>query len=371
MKIQLNDKDKKELDEILTMKDQNIEVSELINSFLIDNFDLIKKEQVNELSKEEALDKKDAVESIFLNYLNLDKTDAFVLKMEKDNDFAHLYLQDKSKYRNNLLNQLSLNSIKAGQYELTYNYFEPYELFNLDEVYADKSNCFAEHTKVGYFEDKVKYLILKENNQVWMSVTPHEINTMSEHIKNATGRVLTFGLGLGYYAYEVSNKDDVSEVVIVEKDNKVIQLFTKYILPSFKHKEKIKIIKENAFLYFDREYKQEHFNYSFIDIYHTPDDALFMYLKFKQLEKKNNYTNINYWIEESILCLLRRYVLVIIEEYYQGLTADDYQILNTEEDKILLALFNALKNKTFTSIDEINYLLSDEGLKELAKNTLF
>lgn len=371
MKIQLNDKDKKILDEILSMKDQNIEASELINSFLIDNFDLIKEEQVNQLSKEEALEKKEAVENIFLNYLNLDKNDSFVLKMNKDNDFANLYLQDESKYTNNLLNQLNLNSIKSGQYELTYNYFEPYELFNLDEVYTDQSNYFAEQTKVGYFNQKVKYLILKENNQVWMSITPHEINTMSEHIKNATGRVLTFGLGLGYYAYEVSNKDDVSEVVIVEKDNKVIQLFTKYILPSFKHKEKIKIIKENAFLYFDREYKREHFDYTFIDIYHTPDDALFMYLKFKQLENKNNYSNINYWIEESILCLLRRYVLVLIEEYYQGLTINDYQILNTEEDKILLSLFNALMNKAFTSIEEINHLLSNEGLKQLAKETLF
>ena len=40
-----------------------------------------------------------------------------------------------------------------------------------------------------------------------MTITPDEIETMKEAVDQAFGNVLTFGLGLGYYAYMVSEKD--------------------------------------------------------------------------------------------------------------------------------------------------------------------
>ena len=70
---------------------------------------------------------------------------------------------------------------------------------------------------------------------------------------SAFGNVLTFGLGLGYYAYMVSEKESVESVTIVEMNEDVIQLFKKYVLPQFKNAEKIKIIKADAF-----EYAQQH-----------------------------------------------------------------------------------------------------------------
>jgi hypothetical protein len=184
-----------------------------------------------------------------------------------------------------------------------------------------------------------------------MSITPHEINTMRESICNAHGRVVTFGLGLGYFAYMVSLKEEVKEVVVVEKDNKVISLFNKYLLPLFPHKEKIKIVKEDAFHFFERKMNDTPFDYAFIDIYHTASDALPLYLRFKRAEKNiHTNTEFSYWIEESILCLLRRYVLTLIEEYYQGLKESDYDVIEDEESLLLHVLYQALKEEEFNNI---------------------
>ena len=79
-----------------------------------------------------------------------------------------------------------------------------------------------------------------------MTITPNEIETMKEPVDEAFGHVLTFGLGLGYYAYMVSEKENVESITIVETNEDVIDLFNKYILPQFKNAHKIKIIQSRC-----------------------------------------------------------------------------------------------------------------------------
>ena len=57
---------------------------------------------------------------------------------------------------------------------------------------------------------------LLENDRIWMTITPNEIETMKEPVDGAFGNVLTYGLGLGYYAYMVSEKENVETVTIVD-----------------------------------------------------------------------------------------------------------------------------------------------------------
>ena len=80
-----------------------------------------------------------------------------------------------------------------------------------------------------------------------MAVKPSEIETMRAPIEEATGRVVTFGLGLGYFAYMVSEKPDVTSLDIVERSEEAIALFERHILPQFPNKEKIRIIRSDAF----------------------------------------------------------------------------------------------------------------------------
>lgn len=44
-----------------------------------------------------------------------------------------------------------------------------------------------------------------------MTVTPNEIETMKPVIDKAFGRVLTYGLRVGYYVFMVSEKEDFDE----------------------------------------------------------------------------------------------------------------------------------------------------------------
>ena len=63
-------------------------------------------------------------------------------------------------------------------------------------------------------------------------------------IAKASGKVLTYGLGLGYFAYMAHLKPEVERVTIIEKDARLIKLFTNHILPQFDQPEKVLIVTE-------------------------------------------------------------------------------------------------------------------------------
>ena len=65
-----------------------------------------------------------------------------------------------------------------------------------------------------------------------MTLTPVDLDTSVDAIRAAFGRVVTFGLGLGYYAYMVSEKAEVESITVVEKSEEIIKLFKKHILLS-------------------------------------------------------------------------------------------------------------------------------------------
>ncbi|MNI73585.1 spermidine synthase [compost metagenome] len=143
-----------------------------------------------------------------------------------------------------------------------------------------------------------------ENNRIWMTITPNEIETMKDAVAKAFGNVLTFGLGLGYYAYRISEKNQVERVTIVENNEDVIQLFTQYILPQFKNSQKIKIIKSDAFEYAQAHMSKGRYDFVFTDLWHDVSDGIDMYLRMKDYEQMNPSTEFMYWIEKSILCYL-------------------------------------------------------------------
>jgi spermidine synthase len=127
---------------------------------------------------------------------------------------------------------------------------------------------------------------------------------MKEPVAQAFGSVLTYGLGLGYYAYMTSEKDNVERVTIVESNEDVIQLFSKYILPQFKHSHKIKIIQSDAFKYAGEHMSKGNYDYVFTDLWHDVSDGIDLYLRMKKYEEQSPSTVFSYWIEKSILCYL-------------------------------------------------------------------
>ena len=133
-----------------------------------------------------------------------------------------------------------------------------------------------------------------QNDREWMSITPNEINTMRSVIEEASGNVLTYGLGLGYFAYMCSIKPEVASVTVVEKDPSVIALFQKEILPQFKQKDKIRVIKADAFEY--AAAVKEEYDLTFADLWHDVQDGIPCYTELKKIERGKT----RYWIEKTM-----------------------------------------------------------------------
>lgn len=193
-----------------------------------------------------------------------------------------------------------------------------------------------------------------------MSITPHEILTMKEPIKKAHGNVLTYGLGLGYYAYMISIKDEVKSVTIIEKDNRVIEMFNTYILPQFSYKNKIKIIHSDAIEYSKNRSK---FDYTFIDLWHTVDDGLPLYLTFKSIYQ--NDLNCDYWIEDSMLFMIRRYLMSLIIEQYEEVDETNYRASDNFEEKLFAKIYEAMKDIKINTSTDLDLHLSFNSIKKM------
>lgn len=258
---------------------------------------------------------------------------------------------------------------KKNSWELRQSSYKPFQGFVCDEIIINEKDYFKETTPFGFFLEEFPYLEILENNKNWMSLTPHEILTMNQSIQEAKGNVLTFGLGMGYYAFMASMKTDVKEVTIVEKDATAISLFCSFILPHFPNKQKIKIVQEDAFAFAKRPLN-ETYDSIFVDIWHLPFDGLFLYLRFKNLFRNLTRPKISYWIEKSILALLRRALIVLIEEEYQGSNDENYLFSNNETDTLINSLHFLLKEKRINCAADLMNLLKDDNLKGIAANCL-
>lgn len=185
-----------------------------------------------------------------------------------------------------------------GKWRIDRERYEPYELFVRDDFIYDGDKVIP---ALGFFDCRFEYPAVYENDRLWMSITPNEINTMRAPIAAAGGNVLTFGLGLGYFAYMCSLKESVESVTVVERDGSVLELFNRFILPRFECKDKIRIVECDAYRYLDR-LNDGAFDYAFVDIYHDAGDGRDVYLKFRKILKEKNIeqTNFDFWIEKTI-----------------------------------------------------------------------
>ena len=256
-----------------------------------------------------------------------------------------------------------------NEWELKRSFYAPFEGFVRNEIIVKEKEFFREITPFGFFLDRFPFLEITQNERTWMSVTPHEIATMKEPLSHANGRVLTFGLGMGYYAFMASIKETVSNVTIVENDKNAISLFNNFILPQFPFKSKISIIENDAFR-FAEEIKDGDFDHTFIDIWHFPIDGLFSYLKFVPVFSTFHRTETFYWIEKSILVLLRRAIVILLNEEFNGSTGEDYLYAENETDELINSLHRVLKDYSVNTSDDLLRLLSEDSLKRIAREGL-
>ena len=156
---------------------------------------------------------------------------------------------------------------------------------------------------LGFFDRAVSFPSIYQGSMPWMSVCPSEMNSMRAQIAAAHGKVLVLGLGLGYYPFMISRKDDVESIVIVELQQAVVDIFNSHILPHFEQKEKIKVVTADAIAYMDGV-KNGDFDFCFADIWEGAVDGAKAYQKIRPHEKRLSETEFTYWIEDQIKAYL-------------------------------------------------------------------
>ena len=202
--------------------------------------------------------------------------------------------------------------ITLGRFAYKTKNYPPYRAAIAADVETDTDG--RERMPLCFFDGPFSFFCVTEDGNEWMTLTPVDIDTCTEAIDRAHGRVVTFGLGLGYFAFMAAEKEEVREVTVVEKSHDIIEAFRDAILPHFPHKEKIRIVEADAFTYAEEVMPQEHFDLCFADTWRDAGDGLPMYLKFKPLEKLCPETEYLYWIENFLISRLRS---AVFEEIWE------------------------------------------------------
>ena len=248
-------------------------------------------------------------------------------------------LDEQEYYNNPYYKNIKIPNKKIGKWTLGYQSYKPYEAFIRDDIIRDG---YKEIPRIGYFDKEFTFPTVFENDIEWMAIKPNEIETMKKPIQNAKGNTLVYGLGLGYFAYMISLKEEVSNITIIERDESVIALFEGYILPQFVNKHKIKIIRSDAFDY-AKKAGEFGYDYVFVDLWHDVSDGVELYIKMKKYEENLQNAQFDYWIEESILSSARARIFDAIYKKIKG-------------------------NNLNKSIDEIDEILQKKYLKNFLKN---
>ncbi len=153
----------------------------------------------------------------------------------------------------------------------------------------------------------------------WMTVEPSEIQSFQKFIDEAEGNVCLCGCGLGYVAYMISLKEEVESITIVELNQSVIDIFESVILPQFKNRDKIKIVRSDAIEYLKNNDLNQ-FDQVNVDIWRDTLDMLPLYLQCLAIEKKYSNVLFSYWLEPSLKDNLRKNILECFSGYEGNLS---------------------------------------------------
>ncbi|MBQ9773670.1 MAG: hypothetical protein IJW30_06620 [Clostridia bacterium] len=301
-----------------TMEDNNT-VVRLLSEYINLRPRFLTAEMVDSLSRECEVSRDEAFRTLFVAACGLDTCDNREhRRLEREYFLPSLRRLDPAPYREDAyVKTIRFPSQRLGKWETCDHFYAPYEPFVWNHPVVTSE--LREIPQIGYFAAEFRFPAVLENGIEWMTVTPNEVETMRAPIAESHGHVLTLGLGLGYFAFHACNRPEVERVTVVERSKDVIELFRTHILSQFPHGEKLRILQADAFDYMAKEMPREAYDFCFADLWHDPSDGLDMYLRLKKFEPLSPTTRFSYWIEPSLLSVLRHMVFSRITDPHEPL----------------------------------------------------
>lgn len=189
--------------------------------------------------------------------------DDFVAKERLTIIDANSFIEHSKEHLNHIYKLLSnKDSFIIGEKELVLKKLE-----SKDKIYTFNENDMTVYVS---FSEDLDIPILRETHSenVWMSHTPMEVYTCNKGIALANGNVLMGGLGLGYMAKRVLEKENVSHLTIYEIDEELINTVGECFKEEYQ--DKITIVKESIYSIKD----DSMYDSVLIDIYPTFSDFI-------------------------------------------------------------------------------------------------
>jgi len=291
------------------------------------------------------------------DYLN----NEIINEIDPDNEIEELKIKElnPNDYINDLYyKNIKIKEVNENNYKIKYQEYKPNQCFLYDDIKVNEDDFYLVNNHVGYFSNSFKYLTIEKDNVIWMSLIPHEMNTMKSVKNKLSKHIYVLGLGLAYFPY--INASKVDKITIIEKDKNIISLFKKYLFPYFDNKDKYEIIEDDAYQYIKNISRDD---FLFIDLYHDTKDGLKIYIDLLKLLKDHH--NYSFWIEESLIQAYRNLLITLINEELYHHDEVNYSKAKTFEDKLINELHSKLKDYQVSSYKDIQNLLSKDNIKKL------
>lgn len=285
------------------VKNCNARNVELLSLFLNLSPDAVTPEMVFEMAETCGISNSVAYAEILAAYFDLDVVGRdkayfrnYIIPMVKELDPSSF--ESDPYYRN-----IKFPNKKTGKWEMKTMKLKACEAFIRDDFIVTENKELI--PQLGFFMREFSYPAILEGGREWMTLLPNETVTTLPAVEKAHGKVLTYGLGLGYFPYMCQRKENVESVTIVELSADAAELFKREILPQFEHPEKIEVIVSDALIYAEKTAPTMDYDFIFADIWHDVGDGRGLYSKFKSFEKLYpKKTEFAYWLEKSILCYM-------------------------------------------------------------------
>lgn len=224
-----------------------------------------------------------------------------------------LFIRSSDAIQRPYTSTIKLDKISNDDFRFSLEMLPANQLFNVSGIIFDQNRELNDWMQLRALDQPYPAAVLWQGDEVWMLDAPSESYTIDPYAKKANGNVLTFGLGIGYFAFMALLNPAVQSVTIVEKSASVIAMFNEYILPQFPHRDKVKIIEADAFDCFNETFINP-FDYVFVDIWKSGDDGFLMIERLLE-QYEPPFEKVDFWIETSCF----EFIPTLIFLYFKSL----------------------------------------------------
>lgn len=236
-----------------------------------------------------------------------------------EESWPSLFISTKEYLQSPYNTHIRLDKIQSSEFKFTRETLSSNELFNVCAIHPDPHRELNDWMTLRALDQPYDAVFLWQNDEVWMMDSPAEANTNDPYAKKAHGKVVTFGLGIGYFIYMAMLNPQVTSITVIEKSKAVIELFQTFIQPQFPNTIPLTIVEGDALDYFNESYL-DGFDSVYVDIWKSNDDGLIWVEKLLErylppLDK------VDFWIESSIFETMHALIFMYFLELSQGRSA--------------------------------------------------